>query len=115
MGLGVFVAQAGENKFMLHQAANDGFRGVYAVCFDGPDAVDGPKGFVLLVNGDNNGMYAVCEATRMMMEKVLNFEGLQWDRCLSQGFGTDGLKQEEIVNLGLLEMVFKAFDMPAEE
>ncbi len=41
-GPGVFVARAGPNKIMLHQAANDGFRGVYMVVFDGPD-VD--KGF----------------------------------------------------------------------
>ena len=30
MGL-VFVADAGPNRFAIHQAANDGFRGVYVV------------------------------------------------------------------------------------
>ena len=61
MGLGVFVFEvpnkpAGSaSKWMLHQAANDGFRGLYLVCFDGPDAVDGPRGFVVLCNGDNQG------------------------------------------------------------
>jgi len=50
MGLGVFVATAGPNKIMMHQAANDGFRGLYMVCFEGPDAM---KGFVINANGDN--------------------------------------------------------------
>ena len=46
MGLGVFVARAGENRVMLHQAANDGYRGVYMVCFDGPDR---GKGIVVVL------------------------------------------------------------------
>ena len=33
MGLGVFIVEAGENKFMLHQGANDGFRAIYLYCF----------------------------------------------------------------------------------
>ena len=33
MGLGVFITKAGPNRFMLHQAANDGFRGIFLVCF----------------------------------------------------------------------------------
>ena len=38
------------DNLVLHQAANEGFRGVYAVCFEGPDA---GKGFAVLSNGDN--------------------------------------------------------------
>ena len=41
---------------MLHQAANDGFRGLFLVCFDGPSAANGPRGLVVLSNGDNNAM-----------------------------------------------------------
>ena len=43
IGMGVFVAKAGPNRIMLHQAANDGFRGVYMMCFDGPDRYKGRK------------------------------------------------------------------------
>ena len=28
MGLGVFIAEVGDNKFAIHQGANDGFRGI---------------------------------------------------------------------------------------
>ena len=115
MGLGVFVAKAGGNKIMLHQAANDGFRGVYAVVFDGPDAVNGPRGFVLLVNGDNKGKFFMCECARQLLEKVLKIQGMDWSRCAAQGLSTDGLKQEEIVNLGLKGMVFDAFDPPSAD
>ena len=54
IGLGVFVARAGANRLMLHQAANDGFRGVYVVCFDGPDAADGPVGHPMIVVDRND-------------------------------------------------------------
>jgi pSer/pThr/pTyr-binding forkhead associated (FHA) protein len=37
MGLGVFVAEADENRFALHQGANEGFRALYLHCFQGPD------------------------------------------------------------------------------
>ena len=54
MGVGMFVFDVatggGTSRWMLHQAANDGFRGVLLVCFDGPDAAAGPRGFVLLAN-----------------------------------------------------------------
>ena len=40
------MARAGENRVMLHQAANDGYRGVYMVCFDGPDR---GKGIVVVL------------------------------------------------------------------
>ena len=47
------------SRWMLHQAANDGFRGVLLVCFDGPDADNGPRGLVVLANGDNQAMLLV--------------------------------------------------------
>ena len=58
MGLGMFTFDvpssepARPNRWMLHQAANDGFRGVLLMCFDGPDADSGPRGLVVLANGD---------------------------------------------------------------
>ena len=47
------------DRWMLHQAANDGFRGVLLMCFDGPDADSGPRGLVVLANGDNQAMLLV--------------------------------------------------------
>jgi hypothetical protein len=49
---------------MLHQAANDGFRGVYMLCFDGPDA---GKGFVILSNGDNPAVRFQAELARKLL------------------------------------------------
>lgn len=49
---------------MLHQAANDGFRGVYMLCFDGPDT---GKGFVILSNGDNPAVLFQCELARLLL------------------------------------------------
>ena len=74
MGVGMFVfdaARPGEqpSRWMLHQAANDGFRGVFLVCFDGPDAADGPRGFVVLCNGDNKGMTLLCDVARQLLEE----------------------------------------------
>jgi len=116
MGMGVFVFSAGTpgSKWMLHQAANDGFRGVYLVCFDGPDATEGPRGFVVLANGDNNAMFLICAVMRMLLQcEALNqpkLRGLDWARVPSmEGFSTEGLKQEEIVNLGIKELVLNAF------
>lgn len=64
IGLGVFVATAGRNRLMLHQAANDGFRGIYLVCFEGPDA---GKGLLILSNGDNPAVIFQCELARLIL------------------------------------------------
>lgn len=106
MGVGMFVFDVAStdaqrpNRWMLHQAANDGFRGVtppprslslphcdllpiaswsplivskllgsasplqvLLVCFDGPDADGGPRGLVVLVNGDNQGMLCLTDSS----------------------------------------------------
>ena len=106
VGHGVFVAQAGPNKLMLHQAANEGFRGVYFVCFSGPDR---GKGFVLLCNGDNPAVMAQSEAARYLLNGTegLGITGIDFTQVKS--FDMTGLKQEEIVNLGLKELVLSGF------
>ncbi|KAL1519419.1 hypothetical protein AB1Y20_022942 [Prymnesium parvum] len=119
MGLGVFIfevpnAQAGaSSKWMLHQAANDGFRGVYLVCFDGPDASNGPRGFVVLCNGDNQGMFLNCAVCRALLKSPAfspPISGLDWSAVPDLStFSTQGLRQEEIVNLGLKNLVLEAF------
>ena len=100
---------------MLHQAANDGFRGVLLVCYDGPDAADGPRGFVVFANGDNQGMLLVASVCRALLTSEAAFspplEGVDLSLVPSMegGFDTSGMKQEEIVNLGFKGLVLKAF------
>jgi CubicO group peptidase (beta-lactamase class C family) len=124
MGLGVFVFEAAapglpSNKWMLHQAANDGFRGLYLVCFDGPDAANGPRGLVVLSNCDNDAMFVNCAVTQMLLQSAQAFspplQGLDWSQAKSMdgGFTTAGLKQEEIVNLGIKDLVLNAFLKPS--
>merc|ERR1712176_1640217 len=72
MGVGMFVfdslgADGRASRWMLHQAANDGFRGVLLVCFDGPDAAEGPRGFVILANGDNAAVNLVSAVARGLL------------------------------------------------
>eukprot|EP00929_Paragymnodinium_shiwhaense_P089730 TRINITY_DN49909_c0_g1_i1.p1 TRINITY_DN49909_c0_g1~~TRINITY_DN49909_c0_g1_i1.p1 ORF type:complete len:454 (-),score=116.75 TRINITY_DN49909_c0_g1_i1:151-1470(-) len=122
MGIGVFVFEAASpgltpSKWMLHQAANDGFRGLFLVCFDGPDAANGPRGFVVLSNGDNNGMFLNCAVVRKLLQSAQAFDpplqGLDWSRVKSMdGFSITGLKQAEIVNLGIKDLVLQAFCKP---
>ncbi|MFT5318489.1 MAG: malate synthase, partial [Chlamydiales bacterium] len=64
MGLGVFLGEAGPNRIAVHQAANDGFRGLYLVCYKGPDE---GKGFVIVSNGDNKATLLNCEIARNLM------------------------------------------------
>ena len=121
MGLGMFVFDVASdepgapNRWMLHQAANDGFRGVLLVCFDGPDARRGPRGLVVFANGDNNAMLLVAATMRALLSSKVAFDpplqGLDFGRVPSMegGFRTDGLKQEEIVNLGIKDLVLGAF------
>ena len=125
MGVGMFVfnvasAKGGDaqpNRWMLHQAANDGFRGVLLVCFDGPDAADGPRGFVVFANGDNNAMLLVASVCRALLSSAAAFdpplEGLDFGAVPSMegGFDTTGMKQEEIVNLGFKGLVLQAFKL----
>ena len=107
MGVGVFVATAGNNKIMIHQAANDGFRGMYMMCFDGPNK---GNGFVLLVNGDNPAVFMQCEIARYLLGlECLNMQGIDFNKWKSASFNMTGLKQETIVNLGLKELVLSAF------
>eukprot|EP00931_Biecheleriopsis_adriatica_P089476 TRINITY_DN63597_c0_g1_i1.p1 TRINITY_DN63597_c0_g1~~TRINITY_DN63597_c0_g1_i1.p1 ORF type:complete len:437 (+),score=63.18 TRINITY_DN63597_c0_g1_i1:87-1397(+) len=132
VGLGVFVfeSKAPEHseasKWMLHQAANDGFRGLYLVCFDGPDAALGPRGFVILSNGDNNAMLVNCCVARRLLKSDVAFDpplsALDWTKVPTLrgaddgdgdsregGFSLEGLKQEEIVNMGIQALVLNAF------
>lgn len=82
VGVGTFIAECGPNSVALHQAANEGFRGVYAVVFDGPDR---GRGAVILSNGDNNAMLANARA----LQELLLLDG--WGRW--QGVSTQYLQE----------------------
>lgn len=104
MGLGVFVGEAGPNKFAIHQGANDGFRGIYLHCFAGPDC---GKGLVILCNADLKGVLFNAEATQIIL-KSLNFQGIDFNQFKSQ-FTVQNIPQQEIVNMGYKNLVFSAF------
>lgn len=111
MGLGVFVAQMGENKVAIHQGANEGFRAVYLYVVSGPDA---GKGFTILCNADNHGVLFNAEVAKVLI-RHLGLTGVDFKK-----FGSDfdyrHLTQERIVNLGYKSLVFDAFQktMPEE-
>lgn len=106
MGAGVFVVRAGPNRVAVHQAANEGFRGIYLVVFDGPDQ---GKGFIVIANGDNQS--AVCIA-KVVQHLLIQSEWQGVDTAMlrsRQEFDFTGIKQEEIVNFAYKKLVFDAF------
>jgi allantoicase/CubicO group peptidase (beta-lactamase class C family) len=111
MGLGVFIAEAGENRLMLHQGANDGFRCIYLYCYQGPDQ---GKGIVVLCNGELNGVLFISEIVQMFL-KEFSFTGVDFSKFQTH-FSTQNLSQEEVVNIGYKNLIFKAFneDRPEE-
>ncbi len=109
MGIGIFTIEAGENRFMLHQGANDGFRSLFLHCFKGPDL---GKGIVAFSNGELNAVGLISEITQLAL-KALNVCGIDFSKFKSS-FTNQGIKQEEVVNTGYKSLVFDAFvrDMP---
>ncbi len=112
MGLGVFTIEAGENRFALHQGANDGFRALTLHCFKGPDR---GKGFTILCNADNNGVAFVAEAARLLLRE-LGVKGVDFERWSEAHFDLSSIPQEQIVNRGYKELLLSAFepDLPEE-
>ena len=106
MGVGVFVVEAGPNRFLVHQGANDGFRAIFLYCFDGPAK---HKGVVVCANGDNNAMLFIAKAMRELMP-TLDVEGVNLEK-LRQNMDVNlaGVPQEEIVNMGYKALLFEAF------
>jgi malate synthase len=107
MGLGVFIAEAGENKLAIHQGANDGFRAIYIHCFQGPKK---GLGFTILSNGELNAVLFISEISQMLL-KELNFSGIDFNK-FKGNFNVANLSQEEIVNIGYKNLIFDAF-LPA--
>ena len=109
IGIGVFIADAGANRFAIHQGANDGFRCLSLYCFKGPDA---GKGFVILSNSDVNAVLFAAQVAQEIF-KDLKMVGVDLSAFTHQ-FDVSKVPSEEIVNLGYKELVFKAFvpDLP---
>jgi malate synthase len=110
MGLGVFIGLAGENKLMIHQGANDGFRCLYLYCFSG---LDKGKGFVLLVNSDFKGVLFNAEIAQEIL-KTLNFSGIDFSKFKTT-FNVEKIPPEEMVNMGYKNLIFNAFIYPQPE
>jgi allantoicase/malate synthase/CubicO group peptidase (beta-lactamase class C family) len=104
MGLGFFVGEAGENRLMIHQGANDGYRAVYLFCFDGPDR---GKGFTILASGEEKAVEVIGQLSQRLL-KQMNFSGVDFDR-FRRHLNVDGFEQQERVNQGLKALVFDAF------
>ncbi len=104
MGLGIFIAEAGDNRFMIHQGANDGFRCIFLHCYTGPDR---GKGLVVLSNSDLKGVLFNAEVTQLIL-KAFNMSGIDYDKFKTT-FPADRVPQEEIVNTGYKNLIFNAF------
>ncbi|HXH74971.1 MAG TPA: serine hydrolase [Bacteriovoracaceae bacterium] len=104
MGLGVFIGEAGLNKFAIHQGANDGFRCIYLHCFAGPDR---GKGLVALANADLKGVLFNAEVTQLIL-KNFHMEGIDISQFKSE-FTWASIPQQDVVNTGYKNLVFNAF------
>lgn len=104
MGLGIFVLEAGPNKFMLHQGANEGFRALFLHCFSGPHR---GQGVVILCNADNKGVSFIAEATQVILQDFKP-EGILLDQFKNK-FDPTQFSQEHIVNMGYQQLLFSAF------
>lgn len=110
MGLGVFILEAGDNRFAVHQGANDGFRCVYLHCYTGPD-----RGFgvTVLCNAELDGVVFNAEVLQAAL-KLARVQGVDVSK-FKTNFSTKNLKQEEIVNVGYRDLVFSAFERTRPE
>ncbi|MCR9204031.1 MAG: serine hydrolase, partial [Halobacteriovoraceae bacterium] len=105
IGLGVFIVEAGLNKFMLHQGANDGYRAIYLHCYQGPNR---GTGFVIFATGELNAVKFISTVSQELL-KELKVSGIDYERFVTD-FDTDGISSEQIVNMGYKELIFKAFE-----
>jgi CubicO group peptidase (beta-lactamase class C family) len=110
MGLGVFVAQMGDNKVAIHQGANEGFRALYLHVVAGPER---GRGFTILCNADNRGVLFIADIARLLMNH-LKISGVNFEN-VSTSFDYSRLTQEQIVNLGYKALIFDAFEKTLPE
>lgn len=103
-GIGTFVAEAGENRFAIHQGANDGFRALSLHCYRGPDA---GKGFVILCNADDSGVPFIASVARTLI-RHFDITGVDESR-IESSLKLESIPKEEIVNRGYRDLLFRAF------
>eukprot|EP00397_Hematodinium_sp_SG-2012_P018304 GEMP01018747.1.p1 GENE.GEMP01018747.1~~GEMP01018747.1.p1 ORF type:complete len:422 (+),score=71.12 GEMP01018747.1:98-1363(+) len=103
IGTGTFIARAKFNSIAIHQAANDGFRGVYVICVDGPDR---GRGFIVFSNGDNNATLLNARVCQIMLH---GWDGINPER-FARDFDWSSVPQAEIVNMVYKSLVFDAFE-----
>lgn len=110
-GLGVFVGHAEENKFAIHQGANEGFRAIYIHTFHGPNKGDG---FTILCNGELNAVLFISEVAQMILQE-LKIKGINFNK-FKKNFNVNNIPEEQIVNLGYKELIFDSFipNLPEE-
>ena len=91
---------------MLHQRPTTAFRGLFLWRLRWA-ATNGPRGLVILSNGDNDAMLFNCAMARAIVvaSPVAGLGLLDAVLDPSAGFDSSGLKQEEIVNLGFKSLV----------
>lgn len=105
MGLGVFIVEAGANRFAVHQGANDGCRALFAHCFHGPDA---GCGVVICASGEERAVACIAEVARTLLQH-LGVRGVDWSR-LGDGMVAANTPPEQRVNIGYRESLFRAFE-----
>ncbi len=103
-GVGTFIAEAGENRFAIHQGANDGFRALSLHCYRGPDA---GKGFVILCNADDSGVPFIASVARTLI-RHFGISGVD-ETLLENPMNLNTAPKEEIVNRGYRDLLFRAF------
>jgi hypothetical protein len=108
VGLGIFVCRAGDNRLMLHLGANDGFRSVYFLCFEGPDR---GKGLVIFTNGDHAASPCQAEVCRWLMgPDGINMGGVDFASLPpASEFDMKGMRIEHVVTIALVDLVMKGF------
>ncbi len=109
MGLGVFVAEAGPNRFAVHQGANDGFRALTIMGFRGPDQ---GKGLVILCNGDQDGVPLVADVACRLL-RHLDIQGIDLGRLGVVPKGVDSPRDVPAasrVNHAFKERIFASFE-----
>jgi len=111
MGQGIFTIEAGDNKFMLHQGANDGFRGIFLHCFDGPDY---GKGVTIFSNSDNEAVPFIAKAVKLIF-KSLHISGIDYKKLDSALFDSANMTQENIVNFGYKNLLLDGFQKTSSE
>ena len=104
MGIGIFTLEAGDNKFAVHQGANDGFRSLFVHCYEGPNI---GLSFTGQLSGDNKAMLALAEICTEYL-KVIKPEGVELSKFKAD-FDFQNISQEEIVNYGYKTLIFDAF------